>query len=179
MEKQPLVTAVFPSSDTLPANLLRFYIHFSQPMKTFGNLEHIKLLSETGEEIKNAIFNNVYELWDAEQQQLTIILDPARVKTGLKANEEFGRALTKGNTYQLSIEELEDIHHRKLAAPFVKKFYATTADTISPDFENWLIAPPPAQTKLSLNVHFLDIADHFSAQQRIRLTDEQNQPIAG
>ncbi|MEO1653469.1 MAG: hypothetical protein AAFU64_07995, partial [Bacteroidota bacterium] len=67
----PVVQAVYPSSEQLPENLLRLYIHFSYPMKTQGNLEKIKLLDEQGKEVKNVFFNNAYELWNKEQTQLT------------------------------------------------------------------------------------------------------------
>ena len=101
------ITSVYPTTDTLPENLLRLYIQFSQPMKAVNNLENLKLLDENEKEIKGAIFNNVYELWDSEQKQLTIILDPARVKTDLVVNSEQGRALQSGKYYKLVIEKAE------------------------------------------------------------------------
>ena len=76
------------------------YIQFSQPMKTKGNIEKIKLLNEQGIEVKGAIFNNVYELWDDSQTQLTIIFDPSRVKTGLIANETLGRSLKPNKIFK-------------------------------------------------------------------------------
>ena len=136
------VTAVYPTSDTLPENLLRMYIQFSKPMKTVGNLEHIQLMDAEGKEIKGAIFNNVHELWDKDQKQLTIIFDPSRVKTGLVANETMGRALQPGNTYQLVISDVEDIDHKKLKEPFIKEFSVVKADTIIPNTENWKIQLP-------------------------------------
>ena len=97
----PRVTAIYPSGDTLPANLLRMYLHFSKPMKITGNLERIKLFDENNQEVIGAIFNHVFELWDDQQQQLTLIFDPSRVKTGLQANERMGRALQVGKQYAL------------------------------------------------------------------------------
>ena len=109
-DETPKVIAIYPSSDTLPENLLRFYIQFLEPMKAVHNLENIKLLDENGKEIKGAIFNNVYELWDSRQQQLTLILDPARIKTGLIAHNNLGRALVPNQHFQLVIEKAENIH---------------------------------------------------------------------
>ncbi|MEM7513074.1 MAG: hypothetical protein AAF388_19250, partial [Bacteroidota bacterium] len=43
-ERGPEISAIYPSADTLPENLLRMYIQFSSPMKTVGNLEKIQLL---------------------------------------------------------------------------------------------------------------------------------------
>ncbi|MEL7121845.1 MAG: hypothetical protein AAFO07_20525 [Bacteroidota bacterium] len=178
-EKAPVVTAIYPSTDTLPENLLRMYIHFSQPMKTIGNLEQIKLLDDSGKEVQGAIFNNVYELWDNEQQQLTLIFDPSRVKTALKVNEELGRALQEGRHYQLVIDSLKDVYGIPLSAPFRKSFWVGPEDVIPPDHITWEIATPPLNTRSPLTIHFPDMLDLFSLQQRLILTHQNNQAIDG
>jgi len=42
-EQAPIVQAIYPTSDTLPENSLRFYVQFSTSMKAVNNLENIKL----------------------------------------------------------------------------------------------------------------------------------------
>ncbi len=179
LEVLPEVTAVFPSSDTLPENLLRMYIHFSKPMKTIGNLEKIKLVDNNGQELIGAIFNNVQELWDHEQRQLTLILDPARVKTALKANEEMGRALREGKHYKLVIGELEDVEGMPLKEVFTKSFYVTKEDKLSPNTTLWKMEVPKANSQAPLIVQFPEMLDQLSLLQRLQLTDENNQPISG
>lgn len=175
----PKVMAVFPSSDTLPENLLRMYIHFSSPMKTLGNLEKIKLIDEKKQEVVGAIFNNVHELWDHEQKQLTIILDPARVKTGLKAHQEKGRALQVGKQYHLIIGHLEDVDGNPLKDVFTKSFYVSKEDKLAPNKEKWILEIPKAQSKLPLVIQFPQMLDQLSLRQRLQLTDENNQPVDG
>lgn len=175
----PAVTAVYPSSDSLPENLLRMYIEFSKPMKTVGNLEHIKLFDDDGNEVVGAIFNNVQELWNNEQTQLTIIFDPARVKTGLVANETLGRALQTGRTYKLIIDGLEDIHHQKLGKPFVKKIHVIKADTQIPSIGNWKYTYPKSQTRKALVIQFPQPIDRQSLFHRLVITNNEKQPIAG
>ncbi len=41
-------------------------------------------------------FDNVYELWSDDHRQITILVDPGRVKTGLKENLKRGRAFIAG-----------------------------------------------------------------------------------
>lgn len=178
-EVLPVVTAVFPSSDTLPENLLRMYIHFSKPMKTIGNLEKIKLVDENGQEVVGAIFNNVHELWDKEQKQLTLIFDPSRVKTGLIAHEERGRSLQVGKNYKLLIEELEDIEGNRLKNIYTKSFYVSDEDRLSPNTELWNIQIPKANNHSPLIVQFPEMLDRLSLFQRLQLTDENSQPIIG
>ena len=175
----PEVRAVFPSSDTLPENLLRMYIHFSKPMKTIGNLEKIQLLDEQGKEVVGAIFNNVHELWDKEQRKLSLIFDPSRVKTGLKANEERGRPLEAGRHYKLFIGLLEDFQSKKLKEVFTKSFYVREEDRIAPNTANWSIKTPIANSRSPLIVQFPEMLDQLSLLQRLQVTDTDNQAIQG
>lgn len=175
----PQVMAVYPSADTLPENLLRMYVLFSGPMKTAGNLDRIKLFNDSGEELSGVFFNNVYELWNAEQTQLTLILDPARVKTGLEAYSKFGHALVPGTTYRLEIDGLEDIYHRVIPAPFIKEFIVDEADAMAPNSALWDIGLPLAGTKEALTIEFPESLDWFSLQRRLVIVDEQQHLIQG
>ena len=174
----PQVVTVFPSSDTLPENTLRMYLQFSEPMKTINNLEKIKLLDQNGQEVKGAIFNNVYELWDPSQTQLTLIFDPARVKTGLRANERLGRALKPGLSYRLKIEDLETIHHQKIT-PYEREFYVDLADSTRPNTRNWKVQTPDAGTSAPLKVSLAETADWMSLNHSIMVIDEGENQIEG
>lgn len=175
----PEVTAVYPSADVLPANLLRLYIQFSEPMKTTGNLEHIKLLDETGTEVPVVFFDNVYELWNQQQTQLTLIVDPARVKTGLLANEELGRALVPGARYSLIIDQLQNALHQPLRSPFEKAFLVEPADVSEPKLERWKIQSPENGSNTALIVRFPEPLDYLSLLQRLIVTTLDNKPVAG
>lgn len=175
----PKVMSAYPSNDTLPDNLLRFYVQFSHSMKTVNNLEHIKLLNDQGEEVSGAIFNNVYELWDEEQKQLTLILDPARVKTGLLANKQYGRALVPGKCYTLVIEKAENIHGDLIKEPYVKKFFVTLSDTIAPDVAKWKVVPPASQSVSAVKIIFPEMLDRLSLLTRIRIVDANHTPVEG
>ena len=176
--KSPHVARVFPSSDTLPSNLMRMYIQFSEPMKTVGNLEKIRLVNQNGQEVTGAIFNNVYELWDEDQKQLTLIFDPARVKTGLQANEDLGRALKVNQSYELILENLETINHIKIE-PAVKHFYVVPADTVQPNIEKWNIQVPKPATLEPLTVSIPEMADWMSLLHKVRITNEREENIDG
>lgn len=175
----PEVTAVFPSADTLPANLLRMYIHFSKPMKTLGNLENIELLDENNQEVVGAIFNNVHELWDHDQQQLTLIFDPARVKTGLEAHQQMGRALHVGKHYTLRIGILEDVDSHRMEAGFTKTFWVDEEDRMAPNTMNWKVNLPKLNSKSPLVIQFPAMLDRLSLFQRLQLTNADHQAIDG
>ncbi|MEL6304746.1 MAG: hypothetical protein AAFQ20_08155, partial [Bacteroidota bacterium] len=175
----PVVQAVYPSSEIVPENLLRIYVEFSHPMKTIGNLEKIKLIDELGVEVKNVFFNNAYELWNPEQTQLTLILDPARVKTGLQAHDAYGRALKPKKSYALLIEGLEDVNHHGMEKPFKKVFRVEKADLQIPDTEQWRMTLPKAGTTEAFVLDFPQMLDYNSLQQRLIVTDSNLTPVKG
>ena len=178
-DENPVVQAVYPSSEVVPENLLRMYIQFSRPMKTIGNLEKIVLIDDKGNEVENVFFNNVYELWNEEQTQLTLILDPARVKTGLRANETHGRAIQPYKSYTLIVEDLEDVYHRKMEAPFKKRISVESADLQTPDIDQWKLNVPKSDSRSSFSVEFPQMLDYNSLKQRLIITDSENIPVKG
>lgn len=177
--EQPLVKEIFPTSNVLPENLLRMYITFSQPMKTTGNLEKIALFDDENQEVKGAIFNNVYELWDDTQTQLTIIFDPARVKTGLLANDSLGRALQPNKSYKLVVADLEDIYGQSLKKAYIKTFQVVTQDVQSPNPKAWKITLPKSGAKTALQINFNGAIDMMSLQSRIVVLDSANNRVEG
>ena len=175
----PVVESFYPSSDSLPENLLRVYVQFSVPMKTVGNQEKITLYDADGHEVPDALLGLAHELWSDDQKQWTVLFDPARVKTGLQANEQLGRALVKGHSYRLVIEGMEDVNHRKMEQPFVKTLHITIADTVSPAMDQWTIDAPVAQTKSPVVVTFPQMLDQFSLHQRLIITNQEELVIPG
>ncbi|MBX2845889.1 MAG: Ig-like domain-containing protein [Saprospiraceae bacterium] len=148
-------------------------------MKTVENLEKISIMDANGKEIQGAIFNNAQELWDSEQKQLTLIFDPARVKTGLAAHESLGRALQPGKNYQLVIDGLESIHHQKMAKPFFKNIVVSEADLNPPDMNKWKVYTPNKNSLEELRIQFPEALDYLSLQQRVIVTNAKNIAISG
>jgi len=75
------VTHIYPSSDLLPENLLRFYVCFSNSMQRGLALEQISLLDADGQPVGDALYRPPVELWDRTMRRLTVLLDPGRLKT--------------------------------------------------------------------------------------------------
>jgi len=148
-------------------------------MKSVNNLENIKLLNAYGEEVKGAIFNNVYELWDSEQRQLTLILDPARVKTGLVAHESLGRAIKPNQQYQLVVEKAEDIYGNLMEEFVIKDFFVTKADIEMPNQENWDFTTPKTNIRSPLTIDFSQILDYQSINNSIQLINGERQIVSG
>ena len=81
---------VYPSGPVVPENLLRVSLVFRGP----PDAERLKveLCDADRKPLAQALYPQA--LWSSDGRILTLILDPGRVKTGLVAHEERGRAPT-------------------------------------------------------------------------------------
>jgi len=179
-KKAALVIQIYPTTDQIPENLLRFYIYFNSPMRDGNFLDYIHLLDEEGNDLKGVFFDNQYELWSENFTRLTILVDPGRVKTGLRANVQLGRAFQKGKRYKLVIDKnWKTLGGQTLAKNYVKEFYGAEADLIAPDKELWNVTAPEANSKKPLIIRFGQSIDHVSARKFMNITDHSQALIAG
>jgi len=174
------VSAVYPSGQTLPENLLRFYVYFSAPMGQNDILPAIDLLDARGRHVDGVFLSNRFDLWSADRTRLTLLLDPGRVKTGLQAHRALGRALTPGETYHLQISTTaRDTHGCPLAAPHRVTFEASHADLASPSPADWALIAPKVGTRAPLIVVLDGPVDHLSLAYRLRVIGADGAPVPG
>jgi hypothetical protein len=154
------VTALYPSGDEAPENLLRMYIQFSAPMGRQGGLGFVHLLDDQGREVEAAFLPLEAELWNGDHTRFTVFLDPGRVKRGILPNEMMGRALAQGRRYTLAVDrEWLDAKGLPLTETFRKSFQAGAADSRPLDPATWRITPPHAATREPLTVTFPEPLD--------------------
>src|SRR5262249_32867051 len=123
------VSQVYPSSDTLPENLLKFYIHFTAPMSRGNIYDHIHLRDESGKEVELPFLEIDEELWDPTMTRLTLFIDPGRIKRGVRPLEEVGPSLEAGKSYTLVIgREWRDGVGNPLKQGFEKAFKVAPPD---------------------------------------------------
>ena len=99
------VVRVSPSASVLPENLLRFYVEFSAPMSRGEAYDRVHLLDGSGQRIDMPFLELGEELWDPRGVRFTLLLDPGRIKNGLRPREEAGPVLEAGKTYTLVIDK--------------------------------------------------------------------------
>lgn len=142
-QEAPQVAAIWPVGDSVPENLLRFYIHFNQPMRTRSVAGEVTLLDADGEIIQEAFVEIPNGLWDARSTRLTLFLHPGRIKRGVGPRESLGPALRAGETVRLRIDGgLESPAGVPMASPVERVFRIAAADRASPDPGRWLITAP-------------------------------------
>jgi predicted RNA-binding protein with TRAM domain len=166
----PVVSAIYPETSAIPENVLKFYIQFSQPMREGDFLKHIRLVNSKGDNLKGVFFDNLYELWSPSHKQLTLIVDPGRVKTGLREHTKKGRAFKVGETYKLIIDTTwKSIKGKKLKEAFIKKFTVITEDTVAPNAEKISVSSIKINSKKSIIIQFNEALDVFQLKDYVRI----------
>jgi hypothetical protein len=175
-----VVSRVYPSADSLPENLLKFYIHFSAPMSRGNIYDHIHLLDESGKKVELPFLEIDEELWDTTMTRLTLFIDPGRIKRGVLPLEEIGPSLEAGKSYTLVIErEWRDGAGILLKESFQKAFKVTPPDREPPDPARWKIQPPQSGARDPLTINFHEPMDHALAQRLIRVSAESGEAVEG
>jgi len=119
------VTKIYPTAEVLPANLLRFTIYFSQPMRGGKDIfDQIQILDPDGKVISEAWLTD--ELWDESGQILILYIHPGRIKWGLVMRDALGPVLLPGREYTFVIRgNMLDANGQELGKDITKKFRTT------------------------------------------------------
>lgn len=96
------VVAIYPTAAELPANQLKFYLHFSQPMRQTREIfEHIDLLGPQGRPVEDPWRRT--ELWSEDGKRLTLLIHPGRIKQGIQLGTLLGPVLDPDQSYTLIV----------------------------------------------------------------------------
>lgn len=176
----PRILAIHPSADTLPENLLRWYLEFSQPMRPGQARDHVHLFDDQGQVDETAFLDTSEELWDPDGRRLTLLFDPGRVKRGIRTNLEQGRPLQAGRAYRLRIDPgWEDLSGQVLSTPVERTIVVAPADHVGPDPLAWALQLPVVGTTDPLQASFGEPLDHALAGRLIHVLDPRGRRVTG
>jgi hypothetical protein len=174
------VTAIYPTIDRVPANLLKLYVEFSAPMRDGDAEKHLHLLDARGRELPRAFLHVDAELWNDTHTRLTVLFDPGRIKRGLRRNLEEGAPLSEGQTARLVVDaQWRDAHGAPLAAGFDKPLTVGPADRTSPDWRRFTVIAPSAGTRDPVTVRFDEPLDRALLDRWIAVADASGVRVAG
>ena len=146
-KEETTVAHVYPSASKLPENLLRFYLHFSAPMSRGFAHKNVRLLDSKGQAVELPFLELDEELWDASGQRLTLLIDPGRIKRGVKPLEDLGPALVAGGKCTLVIDRgWQDAAGRPLAKEYRKVFQVEPPLREAIDPAKWVVKAPSTGT---------------------------------
>jgi hypothetical protein len=174
-----VVTRVYPSGDTVPANMLRMYIEFSAPMGRPSGVQFIHLLDHDGTEIPGAVLPLDYEFWSPDHMRFTVFFDPGRVKKGILPNQQMGRPLEAGRTVTLVIDAAwRDANGLPLKGGYRRQFRVTEPEEKPLDTTAWRLQPPAAGGRTPLTVAFPAPLDR-GLLMRAMSVSRDGQPVDG
>lgn len=174
------VSQVYPTAGVLPENQLKFYIHFSAPMSRGEAYQHVRLLRADDSPIDVPFLELGEELWDASGRRLTLLIDPGRIKQGLKPREEAGPVLEADREYTLAIDAgWNDADGRPLARDYRKTFKTSEPIAKAIDPAQWQIAPPRAWTEAPLAIRFPRPLDRALLERTLTLVGRDGRPLDG
>lgn len=146
-------TVRFAPQAKLPANALKFYLHFSQPMEQGVFLERLRLLEADGKEVIGPFRET--ELWSPDGRRLTVWFHPGRQKTGVNLNEEEGPVLRENTKHTLVVaSSWRSTSGVALGNDVRFDFQVGVADHEMPMMEKWQITAPKSGSREPLAVRF-------------------------
>jgi hypothetical protein len=144
--KAPVAVAILPAAEWLPANILRFYVHFSAPAEAVFEREQLRLLASDGDVIPDAFLILNEELWSPDGRRLTILMEPGRIKRGMGPDSKHPPALVPHDGYRLEISTGGQTH---------TKTFWVLPPMMEPLLEkNWQVAGARARSRSALEVTF-------------------------
>lgn len=151
-------TVRLSSPAVLPANALKIYLQFSQPMEQGVFLDRITLHRQDESVVQGAFRET--ELWSPDGKRLTLWLHPGRQKTGVNLNTDEGPVLRAGERHTLKIAA----SWRSAAGVPLGEQTAFTLGAVSPDHtcpdpRRWQITAPKAGTRAPLKIIFDEALD--------------------
>ena len=170
----------YPEVDTVPENLLKMYITFSKSIDATQNIfDHLVVYDSDTKEVQNIFLQLENELWNRDRTEVTLWLDPGRIKKDLIPNQERGNPLIKRRTYEIAlVSNLKDVEGNRVF-PHKKEFTVWERDEEKPRLENWTIEPPAKGTQESLGMRFHESLDAKLFLETVTVYNTDQQIIKG
>lgn len=178
--EKPVLLSIYPTSDTLPENLLKMYLQFSKPMRVGNSLQYITLVNAHNDTLPAPFLALQPELWNKEDTLLTLWLDPGRIKKDLQPNKAMGPPLAAGENITMIVAPTwKDREGAPLDQKYTKHFYVTASDRNSPMPNAWHLSAPEGGTKQPLEISFGEPLDYALLQETIGIHGEEGERVSG
>ena len=180
-EPTAFVVAIYPDVATVPVNLLKFYVQFSEPMSEGRAQRAVRVCrDDTGESLEGVFVPMDPELWDPTRQRMTMLLDPARIKHGLVPNMEEGYPLIEGVPFRLFIDPVfRDARGRPLRAGTERRYEVGPEVRERIDPRKWQLTVPSSSSLDPLQVEFERPLDYALLQRCLWVNGPYGAIVAG
>lgn len=181
IDRTATVTSVYPDVEAVPLNLLKLYLHFSEPMAEGSARRGVSVHDvQTGGPLEGVFLDMDPELWDPERRRLTLLLDPGRIKRGLGPHQAAGYPLTAGAPIRLTIgAEFRSAAGAPLRSAFTRVYAIGPALRRPVDPENWRLNIPDEGSLAPLKIEFDRPLDHAMLEHAFQVVDPAGRVLAG
>lgn len=154
---------ISPGAPVLPANTLRFYIHFPRPAEADFDRDRLRLLDAAGQEVAEPFLVLSQELWSADARRLTVLMEPGRIKRGMGAGRLHEPALVAGRSYRLVLAAIGQTcrHDFRVGDPMLSALDETL----------WHVTPPTRGCLDPVQLRFDRVMDAALCEDGIILVD--------
>ena len=175
----PRVLAIYPSAKVLPANLLKFYVYFSEPMRGGRAIfDRVRIEGRHGAAIESP-WRRV-ELWNEDYTRLTLWIHPGRIKRGVNLRESMGPVLKPGFEYELVIDaSVAAVSGSKMKKEFRHRFRAGEEDRREPDPRKWKLSLSGSEPLRQLQVTADESLDHALWKRHQWIESKDGTQVAG
>jgi len=179
--EKPRILNIYPSQDTVPENLLKIYLVFSKPMQeVHAALDYIQVYNITKDKPTDIFLPLQNELWNQEHTELTLWLDPGRIKRDLIPNRKKGQPLERGNSYRIRIDQQwQDAQGNYLEKAVIKEFFVGERDSKKPDVKNWKLQIPKKETLETLTISLNEVMDAMLLKETMIISTADKQQVVG
>ena len=158
---------ISPQAKVLPANTLRFYIHFPRSAEAHFDRDHLWLLNEEEHVVHDPFLVLSQELWSADGLRLTVLMEPGRIKRGLGSDPSHEPALVVGRTYSLVVTALGQTARHT--------FRVTDPILGAVDETHWRLVSPTVGSLDPAVVHFDRVMDAALCEDEIGVLNPSGQ----
>lgn len=175
----PRVLTVYPRAKAVPANLLKFYLYFSEPMREGREVfDLIRLEDETGKTVHSPWRRQ--ELWSDNAQRLTLWIHPGRIKRGVNLRETFGPVLKPNARYTLVIDSsMSSAAGIAMAEDFRLHFQTNAEDRERPVPTAWELKIPGVNSRKPLRITAPESFDHALLSRHQWIENQDGKRISG
>jgi len=179
--ESPQLVGIYPTLDTVPENLLKMYFVFSKPMQQLGNVsKYIRVFNKTENKEDDIFLFLESELWNVDHTELTLWLDPGRIKKDLIPNKQRGIPIKEGQVYVITVHKsFTDKNGQALQKDATKEFRVVSRDEQKPSVQNWQISVPSPETKEALGISFDEALDVMLIEDMIQVYSADKTPVKG
>ena len=176
----PYLINIYPTTDTLPENLLKIHLEFSEPMSELHSSNYVNLLNEKGDTLNHIFLKLDPELWNYDHTLLTLWLEPGRIKKSLLPNVFDGIPIEEGKHYTIAISgKWKSAKGVPLREPVYKQFYVSSRDENMPKISEWILDLPDNSLKKPLKISFNEVLDYTSILNSIIIRKPDGTEING